>query len=88
MDPMTQSEPSKRQTSEPDAPSPNLSPEQQELLRSLDRSLQQVARGETRPVSEFLEELRLEREAEANDHQIVDGIRSPDPETSQEVSSS
>ena len=88
MDPMKQSEPSKAQAPEPDAPSPNLSPEQQELLRSLERSLQQVARGETRPVAEFLEELRLEREAEANDNQIVDGIRSPDPETPQEVSSS
>lgn len=89
MDPMRQSEPAKTQTPEPDdAPSPNLSPEQQELLRSLERSLQQVARGETRPVGEFLEELRLEREAEANDNQNVDGVRSPNPETPQEVSSS
>ncbi len=54
---------------------------QQELLCSLERSSQQVARGETRPVGEFLEELRLEREAEANDNPIVDGIRSPDSET-------
>ena len=54
---------------------------QQELLCSLERSSQQVARGETRPVGEFLEELRLEREAESNDNPIVDGIRSPDSET-------
>ena len=54
---------------------------QQELLCSLERSSLQVARGETRPVGEFLEELRLEREAEANDNPIVDGIRSPDSET-------
>ncbi len=48
---------------------PKLSPEQQELLRSLELSLQQAARGETRPAQEFLEEWRLEREAEANAHQ-------------------
>ena len=43
-----------------------LTPEQRELLRSLERSFQQAARGETRPFLEFLEELRLEREAEDN----------------------
>ncbi len=44
----------------------DLSPEQRELLRSLHRSFQQAARGETRPFREFLRELRLEREAEEN----------------------
>ena len=43
-----------------------LTPEQRELLQSLERSFQQAARGETRPAREFLEEWRLEREAEAN----------------------
>ena len=42
----------------------DLTPEQRELLRSLHRSFQQAARGETRPFSEFLRELRMEREAE------------------------
>ena len=44
----------------------DLSPEQRDLLRSLHRSFQQAARGETRPAREFLEEWRLEREAEAH----------------------
>ncbi|MCY3979417.1 MAG: hypothetical protein OXG23_15070 [Chloroflexi bacterium] len=43
-----------------------LSEEQRELLRSLHKSFQQAARGETRPFREFLRELRLEREAEEN----------------------
>ena len=66
MDPMRQSEPAKMQAPEPDAPDPNLSPEQRDLLRSLHKSFQQAARGETRPFREFLDELRLEREAEEN----------------------
>ncbi|MYD11497.1 MAG: hypothetical protein F4X02_15820 [Chloroflexi bacterium] len=45
---------------------PDLTPEQRELLDSLHRSFQQAARGETRPFSEFMRELRLEREAEEN----------------------
>lgn len=61
---MRRSEPAKMQAPEPDAPDPNLSPEQLDLLRSLHKSFQQAARGETRPFREFLEELRLEREAE------------------------
>ncbi len=44
----------------------HLTPEQRELLRSLERSLEQSERGEYRSVWEFLEELRLEREAEDN----------------------
>ncbi len=44
----------------------DLTPEQRELLRSLHRSFQQAARGETRPFRELLRELRLEREAEEN----------------------
>ena len=44
----------------------DLTPEQRDLLRSLHRSFQQAARGETRPFREFLEEWRLEREAEEN----------------------
>ena len=44
----------------------DLTPEQRELLRSLHKSFQQAARGETRPAREFLEEWRLEREAEEN----------------------
>ncbi len=67
---------------------PKLSPEQQDLLRSLEISIQQAVRGETRPVWEFLEELRLEREAEANEHHIDSGLRIPDKETDQAVSSS
>ena len=39
-----------------------LNTEQRELLRSLHKSFQQAARGETRPAWEFLEEWRLERE--------------------------
>ncbi|MDE2819081.1 MAG: hypothetical protein OXN94_05965 [Chloroflexota bacterium] len=65
-----------------------LSPERQDLLRSLEISIQQAVRGETRPVWEFLEELRLEREAEANKHHIDSGLRIPDKETDQAVSSS
>ncbi len=49
-----------------------LSEEQRELLRSLHKSFQQAARGETRPAREFLEELRLEREAEENASHIDD----------------
>ncbi len=44
----------------------DLTPEQRELLCSLYKSFQQAARGETRPAREFLEEWRVEREAEAN----------------------
>jgi len=51
---------------EPLPDEPALNAEQRELLRSLHRSFQQAARGETRPAREFLEEWRLEREAEAN----------------------
>ena len=51
---------------EPLADEPALNAEQRELLGSLHRSFQQAARGETRPAKEFLEEWRLEREAEAN----------------------
>ena len=43
-----------------------LNAEQRELLRSLHKSFQQAARGETRPAREFLKELRMEREAEEN----------------------
>ncbi len=67
---------------------PKLSPEQQELLQSLELSLQQAARGETRSVWEFLEELRLEQEAEANEHHIDSGVRIPTKETDQAISSS
>ena len=42
----------------------HLNPEQRELLRSLERAFEQAERGETRPAAEFLEEWRLEREAE------------------------
>ena len=52
----------------------NLTPEQRELLRSLERSFQQAARGETRCVWEFLEELRLEQEAEDNASQNNVGL--------------
>lgn len=43
-----------------------LNAEQRALLRSLHRSFQQAARGETRDFLEFLRVLRLEREAEEN----------------------
>ena len=43
-----------------------LNAEQRELLRSLHKSFQQAARGETRDFLEFLRELRLEREVEEN----------------------
>ena len=43
-----------------------LNEQQRELLSSLHKSFQQAARGETRPFREFLQELRLEREAETN----------------------
>ena len=43
---------------------PDLNEEQRALLRSLHKSFQQAERGEMRPAREFLEELRLEREAE------------------------
>ena len=46
---------------------PALTDEQQELVASLHRSFQQAARGETRSVWEFLEELRQEDEAAANE---------------------
>lgn len=52
--------------SETVAAAAELTPEQKELLASLERSFQQAARGETRDFLEFLEELRLEREAEDN----------------------
>ena len=42
----------------------NLTPAQRELARALERSFQQVERGETRPLEEFLRELRSELEAE------------------------
>ncbi|MCY4061932.1 MAG: hypothetical protein OXG53_06170 [Chloroflexi bacterium] len=45
---------------------PELNEEQRALLRSLHKSFQQAARGETRDFREFLRELRLEREAEEN----------------------
>lgn len=51
---------------EPLAEEAELNAEQRELLRSLHRSFQQAARGETRPAQEFLEEWRLEREAKSN----------------------
>ena len=44
-----------------------LTAEQQELVASLHRSFQQAARGETRSVWEFLEELRQEDEAADNE---------------------
>ena len=50
----------------PPADQPDLTAEQRELLDSLHRSFQQAARGEFRPAREFMEELRLEREAEDN----------------------
>ena len=50
----------------PPADQPELTAEQRELLDSLHKSFQQAERGETRPAREFMEELRLEREAEAN----------------------
>ena len=46
------------------ADQPDLTAEQRELLESLHRSFQQAAREEFGPAREFLEELRLEREAE------------------------
>ena len=49
-----------------------LTAEEKELIESLHRSFQQAARGETRPVEEFLEELRLERETEENAGHIDD----------------
>lgn len=48
------------------ADKPNLTAEQRALLDSLHKSFQQAERGETRSAREFLEEWRLEREAEAN----------------------
>ena len=39
---------------------PELNEEQRALLRSLHKSFQQAARGETRDFREFLRELRLE----------------------------
>ncbi|MDE2750439.1 MAG: hypothetical protein OXI34_15895 [Chloroflexota bacterium] len=51
---------------EPRPEEAELNPEQRALLRSLHRSFQQAARGETRDFLEFLQELRLEREAEEN----------------------
>lgn len=61
-------EPVKDSVAAPDplADRTDLTPEQRELLRSLHKSFQQAARGETRPFSEFLRELRMEREAEEN----------------------
>ncbi len=46
---------------------PALTAEQQELVAALHRSFQQAARGETRSVWEFLEELRQEDEAAGNE---------------------
>ena len=51
---------------DPLADEAELNAEQRALLRSLHKSFQQAARGETRPAREFLEEWRLEREAETN----------------------
>ena len=51
---------------DPPADEAELTEEQRALIRSLHKSFQQAARGETRPAREFLEEWRLEREAEAN----------------------
>ncbi len=44
-----------------------LTAEEKELIESLHRSFQQAARGEYRPVQEFLDELR--KEDEAADHE-------------------
>ena len=51
---------------DPPADEAELTEEQRALIRSLHKSFQQAARGETRPFHEFLRELRLEREAEEN----------------------
>ena len=51
-------------TVDPLANQTDLTPEQRDLLRSLHKSFQQAARGETRPFRDFLREWRLEREAE------------------------
>lgn len=56
----------KESSVDPLADEAELNAEQKELLRSLHKSFQQAARGETRPFREFLRELRLEREAEEN----------------------
>ena len=50
-------------TSEESVP---LTPKQRELLRSLERSMMQAARGEGRPVQGLLRELRMKRAAEEN----------------------
>ena len=47
-----------------EADRPELNEDQLELLASLERAFQQAERGETRCVWEFMEEWRLEREAE------------------------
>lgn len=44
----------------------NLTPAQQELLRDLRESLQQMKRGELLPARETLREIELELEAEDN----------------------
>ena len=56
----------KDQAEERPTDQPDLTAEQQDLLASLHKSFQQAARGEFRPFREFMRELRLEREAEAN----------------------
>ncbi len=62
--PTKHAEPATREMIDPEEA--HLTPEQRQLLRSLERSLEQSERGEYRSVWEFLEELRLEREAEDN----------------------
>lgn len=58
--------PAKDSPVDPLADEVELNEQQRELLRSLHKSFQQAARGETRPFREFMQELRLEREAEEN----------------------
>ena len=56
----------KESPADPLADEAELNAEQRALLRSLHKSFQQAARGETRPAREFLEEWRLESEADTN----------------------
>lgn len=56
--------PAKDSPVDPLADEAELNAEQRALLRSLHKSFQQAARGETRPFREFLREMRFEREAE------------------------
>ena len=68
--PTMQAEPMTQEAIDPEEA--RLNPEQRELLRSLERALDESERGEYRSVWEFLEELRLEREAE--DHARSNGL--------------